>query len=102
MQVKAVVMETLPIFLVKVLQVLADRYGMNCTLEELTSLLTPIFNAATLFKDSISSEKENQARVLDALLFLNHHGYIFLDRNSDESTISIKGLIAVNSKIFCN
>lgn len=95
-------METLPIFHIKVLQMLADRYGMTCTLEELTSLLTPIFNATSLLTNSTFNEKENQARVLDALLLLNSEGHIFLNINSDESSISIKGLILVDNKVFCN
>ncbi|TDX10508.1 hypothetical protein [Flavobacterium sp. S87F.05.LMB.W.Kidney.N] len=95
-------METLPIFLVKILQMLADRYGMSCTLEELTSLLTPVFNTYTLLQDSIADEKKKQARVLDALILLNKEGYIFLSSSSDESTISIKGLILVNNKVICN
>ncbi|BDU26148.1 MULTISPECIES: hypothetical protein [unclassified Flavobacterium] len=95
-------METLPIFLVKILQTLADRYGMSCTLEELTSLLTPVFNTYTLLQDSIADEKKKQARVLDALILLNKEGYIFLSSSSDESTISIKGLILVNNKVICN
>ncbi len=81
---------------------LADRYDMSCTLEELTSLLTPVFNTYTPVKDSISNEKKKQARVLDALMLLNNEGYIFLNSNSDESTISIKGLILVNNKVICN
>ncbi|MDQ1165530.1 hypothetical protein [Flavobacterium sp. SORGH_AS_0622] len=95
-------METLPIFLVKILQTLADRYGMSCTLEELTSLLTPVFNTYTLLQDSIADEKKKQARVLDALILLNKEGYIFVSSSSDESTISIKGLILVNNKVICN
>ncbi|WKL48891.1 hypothetical protein Q1W71_03695 [Flavobacterium pectinovorum] len=93
-------METLPIFLIKVLQILADRYGNSFTLEELTSLLTPVLNSTTSFKESISNE--NQARVLDALLFLNSKGHIFLNSISDKSTISIKGLILINDKVICN
>lgn len=95
-------METLPTFLVKILQMLADRYGMSCTLEELTSLLTPVFNTYTPVKDSLADENQKQARVLDALIFLNKEGYIFLNSSSDESIISIKGLILVNNKVICN
>jgi len=95
-------METLPTFLIKILQMLADRYGMSCTLEELTSLLTPVFNTYTLLQNSIADERKKQARVLDALLLLDKEGYIFLSSSSDESTISIKGLILVNNKVICN
>jgi len=102
MIVKADVMETLPTFLIKVLQMLADRNGMSCTLEELTSLLTPVFNTSTPFKEIKSDKKENQAILLDALLFLNKEGYIFLNSSSDKSCITIKGLILVNNKVFWN
>lgn len=100
--IKATIMETLPIFVIKVLQVLADRYGNSFTLEELTSLLTPVFNSTTSFYRSISNENENQARVLEALLLLNSKGHIFLNSISDKSTISIKGLILINDKVICN
>lgn len=75
---------------------------MSCTLEELTSLLTPVFNTYTLLQNSIADERKKQARVLDALILLNKEGYIFLSSSSDESTISIKGLILVNNKVICN
>ena len=95
-------METLPIFHIKVLQILAGRYGTNCTLEELTSILTQVSNFTTVFTDNLSSENEKQARVLDALIFLNNQGHIFLNSNTDRSSITIKGLIKINSEIFCN
>lgn len=96
-------METLSIFHIKVLQILADRYGISCSLEELTSsLLYPVFNTPTPFKDSISNKKENQATVLNALILLNNEGHIFLNSSSNESTISLKGLILVNNKVLCN
>ena len=95
-------METLPIFLIKVLKILADRYGMSCTLEELTSLLTPVFTPTVQLKESILNDREKQAKVLDALMLLSNQGCLFLNSSSDESTISIKGLILVDSKVFCN
>lgn len=95
-------METLPPFFIKVLQVLASRYGSSCTLEELTSLLTPVFNSSKSFPDNFFNEKENQAKVLDALIRLNDGGYIFLNSNSDISLISIKGLIKLDNKAICN
>lgn len=75
---------------------------MSCTLEELISLLTPVFNTYTLLQNSIADQRKKQARVLDALLLLDKEGYIFLSSSSDESTISIKGLILVNNKVICN
>jgi hypothetical protein len=95
-------METLPIFLIKILHLLADRYSMGCTLEELTNLSNTVFNAYTPVKDSLSDEKKNKAKVLDTLILLKNEGYIFLNSRSDEGTISIKGLILVNNKVICN
>jgi hypothetical protein len=95
-------METSPKVFIKILQILASRYGMNYTLEELASLLTPVFNVSTKVTNNISTETENQARVLEALIVLNDEGYIFLNSSTDKSSITIKGLIKVNNKIFCN
>ena len=75
---------------------------MSYTLEELTSLLTPIFNVSTKFPNNIPTEAENQARVLEALIVLNDEGHIFLNSSTDKSSITIKGLIKVNNKILCN
>lgn len=95
-------MGTLPLFLVKILQTLAGKYAMGCTLEELTSLLTPTFNDAETILYNRATEVENQAKVLEALLVLNEQGYIFLNTVTDKSSITIKGLMKVNNKVFCN
>ena len=95
-------METLPLFYIKVLQVLAGKYGTNCTLEELTSLLDQACNITTVFPENLSNENKKQARLLDALIFLNDRGDIFLNPNTDSSSITIKGLIKIDSKIPCN
>jgi len=75
---------------------------MSYTLEELTSLLFPVFNASATLTNHISNEIENQAKVLEALMVLNENGYIFLNAITDKSVITIKGLIKVNNIIFCN
>lgn len=95
-------METLPIFHIKVLQILAARYGLSSTLKELTSLLTPVINAEKVYTYNMSSDNEKQAAVLDALIVLNDQGYLFLNSNTDKSSITIKGIILLNSKIICN
>ncbi|WP_055092511.1 hypothetical protein [Flavobacterium aquidurense] len=95
-------METLSIFHIKILQILAGRYDMSITLEELTSLLSPVFNSQTVFIDNMPTEKKNQVIVLDALLVLNDQGYVFLNSDTDKSCITVKGLIQINNKILCN
>lgn len=75
---------------------------MTCTLEELTSLLNPIYNISRTSTDNTSTEKQNQARVLETLLFLNDEGLIFLNSDTDITTITIKGLIKINDKVLYN
>ncbi|PBJ05626.1 hypothetical protein [Flavobacterium sp. ACN6] len=94
-------METPPIFL-KVLQILADRYGMSCSLEELTRLTGPAASKNMHYMDQSAFEKESQASILDMLLVLNDQGLIFLNPDNDRSVITIKGLIKVHHKILCN
>ncbi|MCC9065755.1 hypothetical protein [Flavobacterium piscisymbiosum] len=75
---------------------------MSYSIEELTSLLSSIFNTSTTLTSNISSETENQARVLEALMFLDEMGYVFLNSDTDKSLITIKGLIILNDKVLCN
>lgn len=95
-------MGTLPLFHIKVLQILAARYGLSFTLKELTSLLNPVINGKKIYTYNMSSDNEKQAAVLDALIVLNDQGHLFLNSNTDKSSITIKGLILLNSKIICN
>lgn len=101
-RLKQFIMETLPLFHIKVLQILGGRYGISCNLEELASLLTPVINASAAISDNMCTEKEKQAKVLDALIVLNDEGYVFLDSITDKTTITIKGLIKVNYTFFLN
>lgn len=95
-------METSQILLMEILQILSRRYGTNYTLEELTCLLFPVLNVAPEFRNFPSIELENQARVLEGLIVLNDQGFIFLDAMTDKSSITVKGLMEVNNKVFCN
>jgi hypothetical protein len=95
-------METSSKFLIKILEILASRYGTSFTLEELTSLLDPVVSSSAEFTGDIPAETQNQVLVLEALLLLNDQGYIFLNPNTDKSTITIKGLTEINSKANCN
>lgn len=95
-------MPQLPILNIKILEILATRYGLNCTLEELTILLCPVMNATTLFNEKMSHSNEKQAKILEALIVLHDEGHLRLNTSNDNSSITIKGLIAISSKIFCN
>ena len=94
-------METSPILL-KVLQILAARYGMSCSLEELTQLVSPAVNSSIPFTDHLAFEKENQAILIDTLLLLHDQGLIFLNSDTDRSVITIKGLLKVHHTILSN
>ncbi|MCP2029895.1 hypothetical protein L1276_005089 [Flavobacterium sp. HSC-32F16] len=94
-------METSPILL-KVLQILADRYASSCSLEELTKLITPVIKSSMSITDYLASEKENQASILDALVLLHDQGFIFLNSDTDQSVITIKGLIKINHYVLYN
>ncbi|SHL39131.1 hypothetical protein SAMN05444146_3693 [Flavobacterium johnsoniae] len=96
-----IIMETSPVVL-KVLQILAERYGTSCSLEELTRLVNQIVNTSMSFTDCLYVEKMHQSSVLDALLYLNDQGLIFLNSDTDRSVITIKGLMKVNHKVLCN
>lgn len=84
----------------KILQILVGRYEAGCTLEELTTLL--ISSIDSPFTDKSAVEKENHAKILEALIILNDKGLIFLNSNTDQSFITIKGLMEVNYKVLCN
>lgn len=94
-------METSSLLFITILHTLACRYGMSCSLEELTSL-SPVINVSKKFTNNMGSEMENQSKVLEALIVLNENGYIFLNSINDKSTITIKGLIKVDNKVLCN
>lgn len=52
--------------------------------------------------EDISVERKNQSKLLDTLIYMDYEGYIFLNSDTDESVITIKGLIKINNKIFWN
>jgi hypothetical protein len=85
----------------KVLQILSAKYGMSCSLEELTQLTIPFVNSIP-FTDHMVSGKERQALILETLLLLNDQGLIFLNSDTDESVITIKGLLKINDKVLYN
>lgn len=94
-------MECSSVFFIKILRILAGKYCKGSTLEELTALVAPASNVSK-FTDDIAAERENQAKLLDVLLLMNSEGYIFLNSDTDQSLITIKGLIEINNKIFWN
>jgi hypothetical protein len=50
----------------------------------------------------MSAQRHNQAKILDALIALEDQGYIVLNRATDQSSITIKGLIKINHTALCN
>ncbi|MCR4029691.1 MULTISPECIES: hypothetical protein [Flavobacterium] len=95
-------METLPTLFTKILQLLSTRYNGSFTLEELTSFINSISTISTATSDRISNERKEQVEILEALIQLNDAGYIFLNPVTDQSCITLKGLIKIDSKAYCN
>ncbi|UUF13091.1 MULTISPECIES: hypothetical protein [Flavobacterium] len=93
-------MEPSPLFCNKILQLIGQNYQRSCTLEELTSMASLFLSVKP--EDRFSPERENQAAVLDALLLLSEKGHIFLNSYTDQSCITIKGLLAIGDKTICN
>lgn len=94
-------METSSIIFIKILQILAGRYNMSFSLEEITQLITSVSNVPE-FSQDINAQRENQSKLLDVLIAMDYEGYIFLNSNTDESVITLKGLIKINNKVFWN
>lgn len=95
-------MEASSNFFTKILQILAGRYTTSYTLDELTSLLNPATNSSVPLTYRIYIDRENQARIIEALLLLNDQGHIFLNAQTEESCITIKGLLKINNTILLN
>jgi hypothetical protein len=85
-----------------ILSKLAQSYPRACALEELTALVIPAYNILKTFTENIAAQRENQAKLLDALMALDDMGYIVLNPATDQSRITIKGLIKINNRALCN
>jgi hypothetical protein len=94
-------METSSYFFIRILNALAGRYNMKITFEELAKMIDLSTNISKS-DDDIYADRENQAQLLDALLLLDYEGLIFLNSYTDDSTITIKGLIKINSTVYWN
>ena len=73
----------------EILRSLTQNCNKSFTLEELTSMVSPYQDFIDTYNDTIAVEREIQARVLEALLFLADHGLIFLDPLTDQSCCKI-------------
>jgi len=85
-----------------ILRKLARSYPGTCTLEELAMLVIPPYNVLRTFTENIAAQRQNHAKVLDALMALDDMGYIVLNPATDQSCITIKGLIKINNSTLCN
>ncbi|WP_089354507.1 hypothetical protein [Flavobacterium sp. ov086] len=95
-------MEKSSVYFDTILGRLAGSYPGTCTLEELAVLVMPPYNILKTFKENIAVQRENHAKILDALLLLDYKRYIVLNPATDESSITLKGLIKINRIVFCN
>ncbi|MFH7000927.1 hypothetical protein [Flavobacterium bizetiae] len=95
-------MEKSFVYFDRILNKLAQSYPKDFTLEELATLLIPTYTILKTFTQNIAAQRENQAKLLDALILLDDQGYIVLNPLTEKSSITIKGLIKINSRILCN
>lgn len=95
-------METSFVYCDRILQKLAGSYPRTFTFEELAVLLIPAYNILKTFTENIAAQRENQAKILEALILLDDQRYIVLNPATDESSITVKGLIKINHTAFCN
>jgi hypothetical protein len=84
----------------KILNILSRNPQKCYDLEDLTSFVMPCLTEA--HQQNLWIQRGYQAEVLDALILLDNHGFIILNPVSDQSIISIKGLISVSSTTFSN
>lgn len=85
-----------------ILQLLSARYGISCSVEELTELVLNTARSSKPFGNHPVPEKEIQAILLETLLLLNEQGLVFLDPDTDRSVITVKGLLKTHNRILCN
>lgn len=85
---------------INILNILSRNPEKSYGLEDLTSFIRPYL--AELHPDNLWIQKGYQAEVLDALVILHNHGFIILDSESDQTTLSAKGLISISSTNFSN
>lgn len=95
-------MEKSLVYFDRILGKLGQSYGKYFTVEELAALVMPTYNILKTFTENIAAQRENHAKILDALVLLNYEGYIVLNPATDECSITIKGLIKINNRVFCN
>lgn len=67
----------------KILYCLTQNYNKSYALEELTRIIFPFSNS------NLSVERENQTKVMDALIYLADNDLIILNSLTDESSIKI-------------
>lgn len=94
------ILETSSVYFDRVLSKLARSYPGTCPLEELASLVVLPYNILRTFRENISVQRENQAKILDALILLEDLGYIVVNPETDESSIPLKGLLKINNTVF--
>ncbi|UUF12424.1 MULTISPECIES: hypothetical protein [Flavobacterium] len=95
-------MERASVHFESILRRLARIYPGACPLEELALLVIPPYNVLKTLTENIAAQKENHAKILDTLILLDDQGYIALNPVTDESSITIKGLIKINNDALCN
>ncbi|KUJ59540.1 hypothetical protein AR687_22615 [Flavobacteriaceae bacterium CRH] len=73
----------------EILKILTQNYNKTYTLEKLTSII--------MLTNNMTCERACQAKVLDALIFLDNKGFIVLNLDTDESSLAKKAPIKTNN-----
>ncbi|MDX6192001.1 hypothetical protein SGQ83_21835 [Flavobacterium sp. Fl-318] len=76
-----------------ILNILAQNPEKTYPFEDLNSML--ITGLDQSLQESLLIQRSNQAKVLDLLIMLDSEGFIILNFATDESIITIKGLIKI-------
>ncbi|RKR12028.1 hypothetical protein C8C83_3796 [Flavobacterium sp. 90] len=95
-------METSATFSNMILNKLASTFCHFWTLAELTDYIISDSNIAEIYGEQISLQRINEAKILEVLIQLEFEGNVFLNPITDESCITIKGLLKINNKILLN
>lgn len=84
-----------------ILQILAEDYTRDFTLEELTEVALPAFYNKIGFSDKeLHQNIKNQPEVLNVLLFLEKRGLVVLNSTNDQCCITIRGYTVSSLDLF--
>ena len=88
-------------FLILILRILSENHDKSLSLDELENYVS--LQQKNCFENGkIAQQLENQSIILDHLILLDSQGLIFLDPETDRSSITAEGSQKLNSNILIN